>query len=307
MTLLYVTHDDARALITNFVWASCHNPLVLLPFADMWTLRSIRFKGWVFACIALIVFMSGCAGSGQKKVGTGVDHAAVDEAVFDPDLTRVAYDPTIIMKRAEGFFEREEFAEAVVEYDHFLELHQAHRLTPYALYKMSLSYVNQILTVDRDPEPVLKARQSLEKLLTDFPGSRYEADARALHKTCYAIMADQEVYVGRFYYRTGGYLAALHRLEDVVKDFPDAPAAIAKSLYYLALTYRKIDDLDLAIEYSQKLLDEYPSFERHEETAQMLAELRDEMLPLQERSNTKFVRGSKDWTESFRSMLTFTP
>lgn len=268
---------------------------------------SVCFRTSFLAFAAFLVLLSGCAGSGQKTVGEGIDHAAVDEAVFDPDLTRVAYDPTIIMKRAEGFFERKEFAEAVVEYEHFLDLHKAHRLTPYALYKMSLSYVNQIQTIDRDPEPVIRARKSLEKLLTNFPGSRYETDARAIHKTVYELMAQQEVYVGRFYYRKGGYLAALHRLEDVVKEYPDAPNAMAKALYYLALTYRKIDDLDLAIEYTQKIVEEYPTFEHHDEMTLMLAELQDEALPPQQRPTTRLAKRSKDWVESLRSMLTFTP
>ncbi len=266
----------------------------------------MRFRQCFFACTILLFLMGGCAGSGQKKVGDGIDHAAVDEAVFDPDLTRVAYDPTIIMKRAEGFFERKEFAEAVVEYEHFLDLHKAHRLTPYALYKMSLSHVNRIQTIDRDPEPVMKARKSLERLLTDFPDNRYEADARAIRKSVYELMAKQEVYVGRFYYRKGGYLAALHRLEDVVRKYPDASDAMAEALYYLALTYRKIDDLDLAIEYTQKLLDEYPAFEHHEKTRLMLAELQNESLPPQQQPTTEFANRSTDWVDSLRSMLTFT-
>ena len=256
---------------------------------------------------AFIVLVSGCAGLGEKNVGGGIDHAAVDEAVFDPDLTRVAYDPTIIMKRAEGFFERQEFVPAVVEYQHFLELHKAHRLAPYALYKMSLSYVNQIRTIDRDREPVLKARKAVETLLAEFPGSRYEADARAIHKTCYEMIAEQEVYVGRFYYRSQGYLAALHRLENVVEAYSDAPDAVAKALYYLALTYRTIGDLDLAIETTQRLVDEHPAFDRHEETTLMLAELRDEVLPPQQGMTTSIAKRSTDWAESLRSMLMLTP
>tara|TARA_B100000315_G_scaffold260525_1_gene322591 strand:+ start:4656 stop:5435 length:780 start_codon:yes stop_codon:yes gene_type:complete len=258
----------------------------------------------MLVCVVFLLVVNGCAGSGQKKVGAGIDHAAVDEAVFDPDLTRVAYDPTIIMKRAEGFFERKEFSEAIVEYDHFLDLHKAHKLTPYALYKTALSYVNQIQTIDRDPEPMIKARKSLERLLSKFPGSRYEADARAVHETCYNLMAQQEVYVGRFYYRTGGYLAALHRLEDVIEEYPEATDAIADALYYLALTYRKIDDLDLALEYTKKILEGHPTFEKYEETTVMLAELQVEVLPLQ--PATRIAKSSTDWVESLRSMLTFT-
>ena len=252
----------------------------------------------------MLFLINGCAMFGGKEVSEGgVDYAAVDEAVFDPDLTRVAYDPTIIMKRAEGFFERQEFAEAVVEYQHFLDLHKTHRLTPYALYKLSLSYVNQIQTVDRDPDPLRKGREALQVLLRDFPGSRYEADARALSKTCYALMAEQEVYVGRFYYRTGGYIAALHRLENVVRDYPDAPEAVADALYYLALTYRKIDDTDHALKYTQQLVEEHPTSERYKKMTVMLAELQDEMLPPEHAPATRVASDSTDWLGSLRSML----
>ena len=280
------------------------DPLFCYGFSVMAMRSQVRMAQMMLNGAVMLFLISGCAMFGGKDVSEGgVDYAAVDEAVFDPDLTRVAYDPTIIMKRAEGFFERQEFAEAVVEYQHFLDLHKTHRLTPYALYKLSLSYVNQIQTVDRDPDPLRKGREALQILLRDFPGSRYEADARALYETCYELMAEQEVYVGRFYYRTGGYIAALHRLENVVREYPDASEATADALYYLALTYRKIDDTNRALKYTQQLVAEHPESERHREMTVMLVELQDELLPPEHPPATRVASDSPDWLGSLRSML----
>ena len=37
------------------------------------------------------------------------------------DSIKKNYDPNVIMKRGEAFFEKEEYAEAIVEYSHFLD------------------------------------------------------------------------------------------------------------------------------------------------------------------------------------------
>lgn len=277
----------------------------MLRFRDMPSYTTTHMETRVIVLLCAMFFFIGCASVSEKPDGEQVDDIETDEAVFDPDLTRVAYDPTIIMKRAEGFFERKEFKEAVVEYENFLELHRAHRLASYALYKIALCYVNEIQTVDRDPGPLRKARNAIEKLLEEFPSSRYTADVLAMHKVVYELQAEQEVYVGRFYYRTGGYLAALHRLEDVLKTHPNASGVVAKALYYLARTYHKVGDSDRAIEVSQRLLIQYPESEYYEATRVMLAKLWKNEPPPGDGLANQILQASGDWVNTVKQVLPF--
>jgi tetratricopeptide (TPR) repeat protein len=133
----------------------------------------------------------------------------------------MSYDPNVIMKRAESFFDKESYAEAIVEYKHFLDLHQNHTLAPYAQYKIGVSHYKQFRTVDRDPEPLNKAISGFERLLKNFPASRYEAEAKETILTCKGQLVQRHLMVGEFYYKRGSYLAAAHRYEKIINEFPE--------------------------------------------------------------------------------------
>ena len=63
-----------------------------------------------------------------------------DAQIFVGDTIEMNYDPNVILKRAEAFHEKEGYAEAIVEYQHFLDLHRNHVLAPYAQYRLALSH-----------------------------------------------------------------------------------------------------------------------------------------------------------------------
>ena len=74
------------------------------------------------------------------------------------------------MKRAEAYFEKESFLEAIVEYKHFLDLHRNHVLASYAQYKIAMSHYKRFQTIDRDPAPLEESLKAFRKLLSEFPG-----------------------------------------------------------------------------------------------------------------------------------------
>src|SRR5919204_6780953 len=106
----------------------------------------------------------GCSSAPKATKNDGKSLSGTDEQIFLGDTVEKNYDPNVIMKRAESFFEKEEYAEAVIEYQHFLDLHRFHTLAPYAQFKLGESFFKQIKSVDRDMDPVNKAMDSYEKL-----------------------------------------------------------------------------------------------------------------------------------------------
>src|SRR2546425_866392 len=133
------------------------------------------------AATVLVGLLVGC--SSASKAPQSKEAAAratdADEQILKTDPLERNYDPHVIMKRAEAFFEKEDYAEAAVEYQHFLDLHKAHMLAPYAQYRLGLSHSKQVTTLDRDPEHVRQTIDAMENLLKEYPGSAYELDARA--------------------------------------------------------------------------------------------------------------------------------
>jgi len=228
------------------------------------------FRPVVIAALAAL-YLAGCSSTpkASKTSDSNAQKVNADEQVLKQDPLERNYDPHVIMKRAESFFEKDDYAEAGVEYQHFLDLHKTHILAPYAQYRLGLSYFKQASTMDRDPEPVRKSMEGMEKLLKEYPGSTYEPDARGRIKECREHLASYELYVGKHYYRQTAYLAALHRFEGVVKLYPDSEA-FSEAAFYLARTYADLGANDLAIEYLTQLLQQHPKKDKATHDSQVL-------------------------------------
>lgn len=207
------------------------------------------------------LFITSCAGdistgdvrSGIKKVFSGTD-----EQIFLGDSVENHYHPNIIMKRGEAYFEKEEYAEALVEYKHFLELHRNHILAPYAAFRIGEIHFKMAKTIDRDPEPMHKAITAFEQMRKEFPGSRYDIQALQKLDECHEWIAQMHLFVGQFYYRRGSYLAATHRFQEILKAYPDKPIA-AEALYSLAMANHEMGADDWARENLVVLVDKYPN------------------------------------------------
>lgn len=219
----------------------------------------MRISPYKFLALLLVGLLVGCSSAPKTKDASTAKQAVADadEQVLKSDPVERNYDPHVIMKRAEAFFEKEDYAEAAVEYQHFLDLHKSHMLAPYAQYRLGLSHFKQVTTRDRDPEHVRQYIDAMQKLLKDFPGSAYELDAKAKIKEGRTHTAEYELYVGQHYYRQAAYLAALHRFERILTLYPDSDIT-PEALYYLAKTYKDIGSPGRAVESLNVLLTQYP-------------------------------------------------
>lgn len=225
--------------------------------------------------VAILTAAGGCASQPKPPAdGKASDTlSATDEQIFVGDTIEKNYDPNVIIKRAESFFEKEEYAEAVVEYQHFLDLHRAHVLAPYAQFRLGESHYMMMKTIDRDSTPVTNALAAYNKLLTDFPGSQWEAEARERIKACHSFLAQNAMFIGKFYLRREAYLAAAHRFEAIIKEYPDLDEIVQEALYHLALAYNELALGDWARDSLTVLNERYPNNKFRAESEKLLAKL----------------------------------
>ena len=228
----------------------------------------------LLAAVALSA-AGGCAGKPKPAAGEQSANAlgATDEQIFIGDTIEKNYDPNVIIKRAESFFEKEEYAEAIIEYQHFLDLHKIHALAPYAQYRLGESHHMMIKTFDRDASPVTMSLAAYNKLLAEFPGSQWESDAREKIKSCHTFMAQNALFIGKFYFKREAYLAAAHRFESIVKDHPDLEEIVQESLYYLALSYSELALGDWAKDSLTVLSERYPNSKFQENSRKLMVRL----------------------------------
>ena len=172
-------------------------------------------------------------------------------------LDELQYDAGVLLSNAEDLYGKGEYDQAATKYEQFLELHPTHRWAAHAQFKLAESYAHRIPAIGRDPAPAQKAAAAFERLLSTYPGSRYEEAARAELKRIRARLGQAEVAIGRFYLKRGQYPAAIARLRRVVDD-PEHFPADEDAPYYLAVAYERNGQDKEADDAIRVLLETFP-------------------------------------------------
>lgn len=233
--------------------------------------KVLCFAGLLFLGLSLTL---GCSSTPKENDSASKPISGTDEQIFVGDSLEMTYDPNVIMKRAESFHEKESYAEAIVEYQHFLDLHRTHMLAPYAQYRLALSHFKQFQTIDRDPEPLQQALKKFEELLVAFPSNRHERDAKEKIRECRKFLAEHHLFVGNFYLNKQAYLAAAHRFEKVNYTYPELDLA-ADAKLKLAKTYQYLGLPEWSRDWAIAVLREHPQHTLRDDSLKLLAELQE--------------------------------
>ena len=120
---------------------------------------------------------------------------------------------------ADSHYSDKEYSEAESAYSDFITLHPTNENVPYVIYQMGMCHYNQIEAIDRDQTAAIKAKKEFEKLIARYPESKFSTMAEKLLRECKQKLAEQEFYVGQFYFKQKKYQAALGRFETVARDY----------------------------------------------------------------------------------------
>ena len=143
------------------------------------------------------------------------------------------------MMSAFSYYLAEKYPEAVSSAQRFLTIHPGNKDAPYAHYLIAMSYYQQISDVTRDQSTTQQALSAFGELIRRYPDSRYAADARLKLDLINDHLAGKQMEIGRYYQRSGKWLAATMRFREVVESYqttnhtPEALERLVES--YLAL------------------------------------------------------------------------
>jgi outer membrane protein assembly factor BamD len=140
-------------------------------------------------------------------------------------------------------------AAALATIDRFIKLHPSSPALDYAYYLRGVVNFNDNLGIlstlsrqdlsERDQQASRDAYQAFRQLVDQFPQSRYAADARLRMDYIVNALAEYELHVSRYYFRRNAYVAAANRAQQVLIEFPQAPAT-EEALWLMASSYREL-------------------------------------------------------------------
>ena len=177
----------------------------------------------------------------------------VKESLTAPDVVALAE-----LRIADALFVNKNYIEAAAEYDSFRKLHPGNEHIPFVIYRLGLCYFNQITGIDTEQTPVKNTVTMFETYLRQYPSADGAKEVREKLEICRTKQLQYEIYVGRFYFRTQKYQAAIKRLEEALVLFPQAKIQ-DETLFYLGRAYLDAGNKVKSAEAFARLSNEYPA------------------------------------------------
>ena len=259
-------------------------------------LRSIvRAKGAAaLVPLAAALVLSGCAGLGGNRGGGDTAYIARDveslyteakerldrgdtkvaAALFDEVERQHPYSPWARRAQLMGAFAnyvQKDYTKAIEGAQRFLSIHPGNKDAPYAYYLIALSYYEQISDVERDQRVTQQALDALTEVQRRYPNTEYAADARLKTDLVNDHLAGKEMEIGRFYERSGRWLAAQIRFQNVVDNY-QTTSHTPEALYRLAETSLALGIPEEAKKYAAVLGANYPGSEWYEKAYELIGE-----------------------------------
>ncbi|NCU13137.1 MAG: outer membrane protein assembly factor BamD, partial [Sphingomonadaceae bacterium] len=132
-----------------------------------------------------------------------------------------------------------------------------------------LCYYEQISDVDRDQKITQQALTALTEVVRRYPNTRYAADARIKIDLVNDHLAGKEMQIGRYYQRSGRWLAAATRFRTVVETYQTTSHA-PEALFRLVESSLQLGMPEEALKYASVLGANYPGSEWYEKAYKLM-------------------------------------
>jgi outer membrane protein assembly factor BamD len=182
------------------------------------------------------------------------------------------YAPKADIRIADCHCFRKEYPEAITRYLEFKKQHPFHPDIPYVEYQLGICHYRQVLSKDRDQKATEKALTAFENVVANYPDTIFAQKAQEKIIFCRRRLAENELYIARFYLRKHKYTAAEKRASSALEKYPSS-GLDDQALYYLAFALHKQERDPEALTPLTLLVEQYPQSEFAKSGGRLLASL----------------------------------
>jgi outer membrane protein assembly factor BamD len=166
-------------------------------------------------------------------------------------------------------YEGDNYDDAVLALDRFIELHPGSEDIDYAYYLKALAYYEQISDVRRDQALTKDSLEAFNTLVQRFPDSKYARDAKMKMDLTNDHLAGKEMEIGRYYLNRGEVNAAINRFRAVIKEY-QTTTHTPEALHRLVECYLSLGLYTEAERVAAVLGHNYPGSKWYEDTYKII-------------------------------------
>ena len=215
----------------------------------------------------------------QRRLDSG--NTQVAAALFDEVERQHPYSPwarRAQLMSAFSYYIARDYNKSIQNAQRFLSIHPGNKDAPYAYYLIALCYYEQISDVNRDQSITEQAQTALREVNRRFPQTEYAADARLKLDLVADHLAGKEMEIGRFYQRSGRWLAAQLRFRNVLDQY-QTTSHTPEALYRLTESSLALGIREEAVKYTAVLGANYPGSEWYEKAFELVGDHASDVTP----------------------------
>ncbi len=129
------------------------------------------------------------------------------------------------LRSGDVYFKKKEYTLAAEEYENFITNHPGHKELDYAMYRLGLSYYKMKAGKDRNHSKRLRSIEWFTLLKKTYPDSQYAEQVQDKIEESRRMLAEREIYIGKFYQKKKNYEAAAQRYRNVLENYSDTEYA----------------------------------------------------------------------------------
>ncbi len=187
-----------------------------------------------------------------------------------------------------AFYQAEQYTEAELAIDRFIQLHPSHENVDYAYYLKAIIHYEQINDIARDQSTTKMAMDYLQDVIRRFPDSPYARDAKLKIDLTLDHLAAKEMQIGRFYQERKLHNAAISRFRNVVDQYQTTSQA-PEALHRLVECYLSLGIIDQAQATAAVLGHNYPGSDWYQYSYNLLTSGRNSKLPAPTSEKKSFI------------------
>lgn len=159
---------------------------------------------------------------------------------------------------ADVYYKQESYPEAQLAYQTFRDLHPKHPQIDYVVYKIAMSFYQQVPeSIDRDLSTAKEAITNFKEIQEKFTSSTHVKESEDKRLELLKKLAAKEEYIASFYMKREQWASALRRWEGLLAQYPKLgydETALSKA----AISAQKSGDGKKARDFILQLEKNYP-------------------------------------------------
>tara|TARA_B110000967_G_scaffold198314_1_gene231137 strand:+ start:70 stop:930 length:861 start_codon:yes stop_codon:yes gene_type:complete len=168
--------------------------------------------------------------------------------------------PMASLMAAYAYYSQDYYFDAIDQIEDYLKRYPEHTNRDYAQFILAMCYYENIVDEKRDLEPLLKAKNKFELILTKYPNTDFALDAQFKLELIEDRLAGKEMFIARHYLKSKKWIPAINRFKKITEEY-DQTLYVEEALHRLVEINYRIGLVDEAKKYANILGYNYDSSE----------------------------------------------